>query len=64
MKKKLNQKLIGLVEYYQLINANFFLSLKPINRMVLDSTDTFTFNGTTQHIKFIFRQICRCFIFC
>ena len=46
MKKKLNQKLIGLVEYYQLINANFFLSLKPINRMVLDSTDTFTFNGT------------------
>ena len=46
MKKKLNQKLIGLVEYYKLINANFFLSLKPINRIVFNSTDAFTFEGT------------------
>jgi len=28
MKKNLNQKLINLIEYYNLINANFFLSNK------------------------------------
>jgi len=32
MKKKLNQKLINLIEYYSLINANFLLSSIPINR--------------------------------
>ena len=32
MKKKLNQKLIHLVEYYNLINANFLLSNTPIKR--------------------------------
>jgi len=36
MKKKLNQKLINLIEYYNLINANFFLSNKPINRTIGD----------------------------
>ena len=46
MKKKLNQKLISLIEYYELINANFFLSTKPLNRIFLNSTDTFTFSGT------------------
>ena len=46
MKKILNQKLIGLTEYYELINANFFLSTKPLNRIFLNSTDTFTFSGT------------------
>ena len=46
MKKKLNQKLINLVEYYNLINANFFLSLKPINRIIIDSDSTFNFTGT------------------
>ena len=29
MKKNLNQKLINLIEYYNLINVNFFLSNKP-----------------------------------
>jgi len=32
MKKNLNQKFINLIEYYNLINANFFLSNKPLNR--------------------------------
>jgi len=32
MKKNLNQKLIGLIEYYNLINANFLISKKPIIR--------------------------------
>jgi len=46
MKKILNQKLIGLAEYYELINANFFLSPKPINRIFLNVTETFAFEGT------------------
>ena len=46
MKKKLNRKLINLIEYYNLINANFFLSLKPINRIIMDSDSTFNFTGT------------------
>ena len=33
MKKNLNQKLIDLVEYYNLINANFLLSNTPLNRI-------------------------------
>ena len=32
MKKNLNQKLINLIEYYNLINANFLLSNNPIKR--------------------------------
>ena len=32
MKKNLNQKLINLIEYYNLINANFLLSNAPIKR--------------------------------
>tara|TARA_Y100001960_G_scaffold319282_1_gene390381 strand:+ start:477 stop:686 length:210 start_codon:yes stop_codon:yes gene_type:complete len=32
MKKNLNQKLISLIEYYNLINANFLLSKDPIKR--------------------------------
>ena len=32
MKKILNQKLINLIEYYNLINANLYLSNSPINR--------------------------------
>ena len=32
MKKNLNQKLINLIEYYNLINANFLLSNSPIKR--------------------------------
>ena len=44
MKKNLNQKLINLIEYYNLINANFLLSNSPLKRKV-DST-TLTFTGT------------------
>ena len=32
MKKNLNQKLINLIEYYNLINANFILSYNPLRR--------------------------------
>ena len=38
MKKNLNQKLINLIEYYNLINANFFLSNKPIIRAAKNTT--------------------------
>ena len=34
MKKNLNQKLINLIEYYNLINANLLLSKKPIKRTI------------------------------
>ena len=32
MKKNLNQKLINLIEYYNLINSNMLLSNSPIKR--------------------------------
>ena len=38
MKKKLNQKLINLIEYYNLINSNLFLSNMPIKRTLKNST--------------------------
>ena len=44
MKKNLNQKLINLIEYYNLINANFLLSNSPIKR-TYDNTIT-NFTGT------------------
>ena len=34
MKKNLNQKLISLIEYYNLVNANLFLADKPIKRNI------------------------------
>ena len=34
MKKNLNQNLINLIEYYNLINANFFLSNNPVKRTI------------------------------
>ena len=40
MKKNLNQKLIDLIEYYNLINANFLLSNSPIKRTNETSTNT------------------------
>ena len=46
MKKNLNQKLINLIEYYNLINANFFLSNKPIARTIKDTT--FDSSGTKE----------------
>ena len=42
MKKNLNQKLINLIEYYNLINANFFLSNSPIKRTGENTTIAFT----------------------
>ena len=42
MKKNLNQKLINLIEYYNLINANFYLSNKPIKRMATNTTIALT----------------------
>ena len=44
MKKNLNQKLIDLVEYYNLINTNLRLSDTPIKRSV--ESETITFGGT------------------
>ena len=38
MKKNLNQKLINLIEYYNLINANILLSNKPIKRTAQNTT--------------------------
>jgi len=44
MKKNLNQKLINLVQYYNLNNANLFLSKYPIKRT--EETNTNAFSGT------------------
>ena len=43
MKKNLNQKLINLIEYYNLINSNFLLSNTPLNRA--NENTSFTFTG-------------------
>ena len=42
MKKILNQKLINLIEYYNLVNANLLLSNDPIVRVGLNTTRTLT----------------------
>mgnify|MGYP001471043833 CR=1 FL=1 len=44
MKKNLNQKLINLIEYYNLINANFLLSNNPIKRT--NDNKIYVFSGT------------------
>ena len=44
MKKNLNQNLIDLIEYYNLINANFLLSNNPIKRAKENTTVTFAGN--------------------
>ena len=41
MKNNLNQKLINLIEYYNLINANLFLSHSPIKRSSKKLIDIF-----------------------
>ena len=41
MKINLNQKLINLIEYYNLINANFLLSNSPLKRKLNNTTHTF-----------------------
>ena len=42
MKKNLNQKLINLVEYYNLINTNILLSDIPLKRNINNTTTTFS----------------------
>jgi len=42
MKKNLNQKLINLIEYYNLINANFLLSDTPLKRNLNNATTSFS----------------------
>ena len=42
MKLKLNQNLINLIEYYNLINANFLLSDAPIKRIIKNNSYIFT----------------------
>ena len=42
MKRNLNQKLIDLIEYYNLINANVVFSNSPIKRIDAYTTNTFT----------------------
>ena len=44
MKKNSNQKLINLIEYYNLINANFLLSNNPLKRT--NESTTHTISGT------------------
>jgi len=46
MKKNLNQKLIDLIEYYNLINTNLFLSNAPIERK--SKNTTIINNGTKE----------------
>ena len=41
MKKNLNQKLIDIIEYYNLINTNLLLSESPINRNFKNMTTSF-----------------------
>ena len=48
MKKKLNQKLISLIEYYNLINSNLLLSNTPIKRNNNFVTSSLSFEGTKQ----------------
>ena len=56
MKKNLNQKLINLIEYYNLINANFLLSETPLKRNV--DNVTASFSGTKlQKLKKLERSI-------
>ena len=42
MKKNLNQKLINLIEYYNLINANFLLSNRSLKRTTENTTLAFS----------------------
>ena len=46
MKKNLNQKLIALIEYYNLMNANYLLSNSPIKRNIYNSQNIFTGSKT------------------
>ena len=46
MKKKLNQKLINLIEYYNLFNANLLLNNKPIKRINSNKGIDLSFEGS------------------
>ena len=53
MKKNLNQKLINLIEYYNLINANFLFSNAPLKRNIKSSTYNFTGTKLEKLNKFV-----------
>ena len=44
MKRNLNQKLINLIEYYNLINANFLFSNRAMKRTTENTTLAFSGN--------------------
>ena len=46
MKKKINQKLINLIEYYSIFNANLLLSDKPIKRIADNRSTELSFSGS------------------
>ena len=46
MKKKINQKLINLIEYYSIFNANLLLSDKPIKRIADNQSIELSFSGS------------------
>ncbi len=56
MKKNLNQKLINLIEYYNLINANFLLSNTPLKRNVNNVTTSFS-GAKSQKLKKLKKSI-------
>ena len=56
MKKNLNQKLINLIEYYNLINANFLLSDIPLKRNVNNVTTSFS-GAKLQKLKKLKKRI-------
>ena len=57
MKKNLNQKLINLIEYYNLINANFLLSNSPLKRTIESKTHAFTGTKLEKLNKFFWLNI-------
>ena len=46
MKKKINQKLINLIEYYSIFNANLLLNDKPIKRNADNQLAELSFSGS------------------
>ncbi len=62
MKKKLNQNLINLIEYYSLVDANLILSNKPVKRT--SNINTISFSGTKteklEKLKKSFKTIKNC----
>ena len=60
MKKNLNQKLINLIEYYNLINANLLLNNTPINRNINNKTSS---SGKTKSQKLLEHLSESCFLY-